>query len=85
MLVYDTDLKRKTVPRGGKLACVHLLFFSKVPELYIFFKLSFVVCVLSAEQRATESHAARHSVHTPQPEIRAATTLQNLERCIFTD
>jgi len=37
-----------------------------------------VVCVLSAVQRATESHATRHSVHTPQPETHAATSLQNL-------
>jgi len=29
-----------------------------------------VVCVLSAVQ----SHAAQHSVHTPQPETHAATT-----------
>jgi len=28
--------------------------------------------------RATESHAARHPTHTPQPETHAATTLQNL-------
>jgi hypothetical protein len=28
--------------------------------------------------RATESHAARHSVHAPQPETHVATTLQNL-------
>jgi len=34
-------------------------------------------------QRAT--HAARHSVHTPQPETHVATTLQNLQRCFFTD
>jgi len=26
----------------------------------------------------SESHAARHSVHTPQTETRAATILQNL-------
>ena len=32
-----------------------------------------VLCVLSAVQ-----HAAQHSVHTPQPETHAATTLQNL-------
>ena len=31
------------------------------------------------------AHAARHSVHIPQPETHAATTLQNLQRCIFTD
>jgi len=35
-----------------------------------------VVCVLSGVQRAT--HAAHHSVHTPQPETHAATTLRNL-------
>jgi len=35
-----------------------------------------VQCVLGAVQRAT--HAARHSVHTPQPETNVATTLQNL-------
>jgi hypothetical protein len=35
-----------------------------------------VVCVLSALQRA--SHAARHSVHTPQPETHVATTLRHL-------
>ena len=34
--------------------------------------------VLSAVQRGTESYAARHSVHTPQSETHAATTLQNL-------
>jgi len=38
----------------------------------------FVVCVLSAVQRATESHAAKHPVHTPQTETHAATTLQYL-------
>jgi hypothetical protein len=46
MLVYDTNLKRSTVPRGGKFACVHLLIFqyrnyqgrSKVPELRVFIK-----------------------------------------------
>jgi len=27
-------------------------------------------------QRATQSHAAQHSVHTPQPETHAAATLQ---------
>jgi hypothetical protein len=32
-----------------------------------------VLCVLSAVQ-----HAARHSVHTPLPETRAATTLHYL-------
>jgi len=37
-----------------------------------------LVCALSAGQRATESHAARHSAHTPQPETHAVTTLQNL-------
>jgi len=37
-----------------------------------------VVCVLSAGQRATESHTARHSVHTPQLETHAATILHNL-------
>jgi hypothetical protein len=33
---------------------------------------------LSAVQRATESHAARHSMHTPQPETHVATTVQHL-------
>jgi len=33
-------------------------------------------CICCAGQRAT--HAARHSVHTPQPETHVATTLQNL-------
>jgi len=33
-----------------------------------------VVCVLSDVQRAT----AQHTVNTPQPETRAAATLQNL-------
>jgi hypothetical protein len=37
-----------------------------------------VVCVVSAVQRATESYAAQHSVHTPQPETYVATTLQHL-------
>jgi hypothetical protein len=37
-----------------------------------------VVCVLSVVQPATQSHAVRHSVHTPQREIHVATTLQNL-------
>ena len=36
-----------------------------------------VVCVLSAVVR-DESHAARHSVHTPQPETHVATTPQRL-------
>jgi hypothetical protein len=36
-----------------------------------------VVCVLSAVQRGTESHAARHTVHTPHPEIHVAKTLEN--------
>jgi hypothetical protein len=40
-----------------------------------------VVCVLSVVQRA----AARHPVHTPQPETHAVTTLHYLLRCIFTD
>ena len=34
---------------------------------------------------ACESHATRHSAYTPQTETHAATTLQNLQRCIFTD
>jgi len=38
---------------------------------------------LSVVQRAL--HAAQHSIHTPQPETHSATTLQNLQRCIFTD
>jgi len=42
-----------------------------------------VVCILSAVQRAT--HAAWQSVHTPQTETHAATTLQNLQLYIFTD
>jgi len=32
-----------------------------------------VVCLLGAVQRATELHAARHPVSTPQPETHAAT------------
>jgi len=36
------------------------------------------VCVLSAVQHASESHAAPHSVHTPHPETHAATALQIL-------
>jgi len=28
-------------------------------------------------------HAARHSVHTPQPETHAATILQNLKWCFY--
>ena len=35
-----------------------------------------LVCVLSAVQR--ETHTARHSVHTPQTETHAATSLENL-------
>jgi len=35
------------------------------------------VCVLSAVQRATQSHAAQHSAHTHNLK-HAATTLQNL-------
>jgi hypothetical protein len=38
------------------------------------------VCVPSVVQ-----HAARHSVHTPQPDTHGATTPHNLERGIFTD
>jgi hypothetical protein len=34
--------------------------------------------VPSAVQSVTLSHAARHSVHTLQPETHVATTLQNL-------
>ena len=37
-----------------------------------------LVCVLSAVQRETQSHVARHSVHTPKPETHAATILQNM-------
>ena len=37
-----------------------------------------MVCVLGAVQHATQSHAAQHPVHTPQPETHAATTLHYL-------
>jgi len=30
-------------------------------------------------------HAARHTVHTPQPEAHADTTLHYFQLCIFTD
>jgi hypothetical protein len=46
-------------------------------EKHELFKILFTKCeylVLSAVRRA----AARHSVHTPQPETHVATTLQNL-------
>jgi hypothetical protein len=33
----------------------------------------------------TESHSARHSVHTLQPETHVATTLQKLVTMYFTD